>query len=76
MLRLDKALGFAQSGRMLYKLVIKPEVRIDVLQQLQRMNISYATLFPGLDGFARSQGTNLEILGRVGHAMMPGPFDA
>ena len=27
------------------------------------MNINYATLFPGLDGFARSLGTNVTISG-------------
>jgi hypothetical protein len=25
------------------------------------MNINYATLFPGLDGFARSLGTNITV---------------
>ena len=74
---MSKVLQSANRGsRMLHKLVIKPEVRTDILQQLHRMNISYATLFPGLDGFARSLGTNLEILGKVGHPLIPGPFDA
>ena len=27
------------------------------------MNINYATLFPGLDGFARSLGTNVTVSG-------------
>jgi hypothetical protein len=27
------------------------------------MNINYATLFPGLDGFARSLGTNITVSG-------------
>lgn len=31
------------------------------LRALHKMNISYATLFPGLDGFARSLCTNAKI---------------
>ena len=42
--------------RALLKFTISGErwVRRDLLQRLQRINISNATLFPGLDGFARS----------------------
>jgi hypothetical protein len=32
----------------------KPETRIEILHHMLRMNISAATLFPGLQGFARS----------------------
>lgn len=46
---------------LLYKLVIMPDARAELLRELNRMNINYATLFPGLDGFARSLGTNVEI---------------
>ena len=35
--------------------------RAKLLKQLQAMNISEASLFPGLDGFARSIGIDLEI---------------
>ena len=35
--------------------------RAKLLKQLQAMNINEATLFPGLDGFGRSLGINLEI---------------
>jgi len=40
----------------LWKIRIKTSVRSkkDILRNLQRMNINDATLFPGLDGFARS----------------------
>ena len=41
----------------LLKLVIRPQARCEVLRELYRMNISYATLFPGLDGFALSLKT-------------------
>jgi hypothetical protein len=29
-------------------------IRIEILRRLLEMNISYATVFPGLDGFAQS----------------------
>jgi hypothetical protein len=45
----------------LFKLVISPSARRDVLKELHRMNINYATLFPGLDGFARSLKTILTM---------------
>jgi len=45
----------------LYKLLIKPEARRGILRELQRMNINYATLFPGIDGFARSLGTTVTL---------------
>ena len=43
------------------KLAIEQEHRIPMLQELRRMNIHSASLFPGLDGFARSLGVQLEI---------------
>jgi hypothetical protein len=36
------------------KIVLPSEERIRVLTDLRRMNITYASLFPGVDGFARS----------------------
>jgi hypothetical protein len=38
----------------LHKIEVAPEARDDLLRELLTMNISYATLLPGLDGFARS----------------------
>jgi hypothetical protein len=38
----------------LRRLRIKQSLRIEVLRRLYEMNITYATLFPGLDGFAKS----------------------
>jgi hypothetical protein len=45
----------------LFKLVISPGARSEILRELHRMNITYATLFPGLDGFARSLATIVTI---------------
>jgi hypothetical protein len=45
----------------LHKLLIGPKVRAGLLRELDRMNINYATLFPGLDGFARSLGTGVTV---------------
>ena len=46
-----------------FKLCIAPQARSELLRELYRMNINYATLFPGLDGFARSLGTNITVSG-------------
>jgi hypothetical protein len=43
------------------KVLLKRDQRIVFLKELRRMNIHSASLFPGLDGFARSLGINLEI---------------
>ena len=42
------------------KIVIPAEERTRVLTDLRRMNITYASLFPGVDGFAR--GLNHELM--------------
>jgi hypothetical protein len=42
-------------------LVIWPRARLDLLRELHRMNVSHATLFPGLDGFARSLSNVAEL---------------
>jgi hypothetical protein len=44
------------------RIVVSRENRIDFLRELRRMNIHEASLFPGLDGFAKSLGVNLDIL--------------
>jgi FRG domain len=43
------------------KVVIDKEQRIPFLKELRRMNIHSASLFPGLDGFARSLADTLAI---------------
>jgi hypothetical protein len=43
------------------KLIVEQDCRIAMLKELRRMNIHSASLFPGLDGFARSLGIHLEI---------------
>jgi hypothetical protein len=45
----------------LFKLSIAPSARTDMLRELHRMNINFASLFPGLDGFAQSLGTNITV---------------
>jgi hypothetical protein len=44
------------------KFTIPTKYRFDVLEDLRRMNISSASLFPGLDGFARSINADLFLL--------------
>jgi hypothetical protein len=45
----------------LFKLYVAPQARSALMKELYRMNINYGTLFPGLDGFARSPGTNITV---------------
>ncbi|MBY0506530.1 MAG: FRG domain-containing protein [Bryobacteraceae bacterium] len=45
----------------LRKLVLKPQARLELLRELKRMNITGASLFPGLDGFSRGLRINLEL---------------
>jgi hypothetical protein len=47
-------------ARWLYKLLIAPVGRLQLLNELDRMNVSAASLFPGLDGFARSLKTRAQ----------------
>ncbi len=42
----------------LLKIVLSGDMRYEAVNHLQQMNISDATLFPGLDGFARSLKTH------------------
>ncbi len=42
------------------KVVIRADMRTPLLSELRKMNIHSASLFPGLDGFARSLGMDLE----------------
>jgi hypothetical protein len=52
---LQRARSSAGGGQeLLYKLVIEPPAHPHVLRELHRMNVNYASLFPDLDGLARS----------------------
>jgi hypothetical protein len=56
----------------LHKLRLPRKIRTDVLKALAKMNIGRATLFPGLDGFAKSLGVNVETAtarGTISHEM-------
>jgi hypothetical protein len=57
----ESELGDIDPPERLYKLVIAPATRHEILNELHRMNIHYGTFFPGLDGFARSLSTTLTI---------------
>lgn len=45
----------------LRKLILERQVRLDLLRELKRMNITGASLFPGLDGFSRGLKMTLEL---------------
>jgi hypothetical protein len=49
-----------------HKFQIPNSLRLDALAALNKMNINQATLFPGIDGFAQSLGSNVEIATRTG----------
>jgi ribosome recycling factor len=48
-------------GQVVSKVTLKRDRRLVFLKELRRMNIHEASLFPGLDGFARSLGDKLKI---------------
>jgi len=45
----------------MHKITIKDYSRRDMLSELKRMNITHQTLFPGLDGFAKSLEAQLAV---------------
>jgi hypothetical protein len=53
------------SSRPLQKLVLRSQARCDTLKELNRMNISWATLRPGLDGFCEMLCTFAELHSRL-----------
>jgi hypothetical protein len=59
---LHHASGKSDERRWLHKIVIQPEARLELLRMLNSMNVNSATLFPGLDGFARSFRIRAEIM--------------
>jgi hypothetical protein len=52
---------YPQSDGILAKFVLANSVREVGMRELYRMNITYATLFPDLDGLARSLAYELEF---------------
>ena len=50
------------SGDLLMKIVLPASLREQAMRALYRMNITHATLFPDLDGLARSMAYELEVL--------------
>jgi hypothetical protein len=64
---LDKPLDeilrqYGESAPLLKKIVLPLAVREEAMKALYRMNVTNATLFPDLDGLARSIGMELEIV--------------
>lgn len=58
------------SGDFARKFVITPSLRAEILRQLHRANISAASLFPGLEGFARSLREAYDALSDVQSPLM------
>jgi hypothetical protein len=74
-------LGRKEGKNILVRFEIMPQVRAPLLTELDRMNVTEATLFPGLDGFARSLGPSTAFPGRALGGLAerlvggdPGPF--
>jgi hypothetical protein len=64
--RLDQPLdvilrAYGEPGMLLKKIVLSQAMRDEAMKALYRMNITNATLFPDLDGLARSIGMELEV---------------
>ncbi len=61
----DNILALPNSQKNIYKICIPLRIREELILRLHRMNINAESLFPGLDGFARSLWTRLPILSRI-----------
>lgn len=53
---------YSVASPLIKKIVLHYQIREDAMKALYRMNITNATLFPGLDGLARSIGMELEVI--------------
>jgi FRG domain-containing protein len=60
-LPLERILGDADQRDILAKIVLTNVVREEGMRELYRMNITYATLFPDLEGLAKSLAYELEF---------------
>lgn len=58
----DILAGYGRSDALLLQFVLAPQMREEAMRALYRMNVTYATLFPDLEGMARSLGYELEVL--------------
>ncbi len=58
---IEEIVSDADPENILAKIVLTKPVRDVGMRELYRMNITYATLFPDLDGLARSMGYELEF---------------
>jgi hypothetical protein len=47
---------------LLVQLVLDKSVRKEAMKELYRMNITYASLWPDMDGLSRSMNQELEIV--------------
>lgn len=47
---------------LLVQLVLDKSVRLKAMKELYRMNITYASLWPDIDGLSRSMNQELEII--------------
>lgn len=60
---LDEILqGYGGTQELLHQFILSPDMRREAMHALYRMNVTYATLFPDLDGLARSLGYELETI--------------
>jgi hypothetical protein len=58
---IEEMLADRDQENILAKFVMTHQVRETAMRELYRMNITYATLFPDLEGLARSMGYELEF---------------
>lgn len=62
-LTLDEVLShYGPPAALLKKIVLPPHLRERAMHALYRMNITYATVFPDLDGLAHSMAYELEVM--------------
>ncbi len=60
---LDQILqGYGGTQELLHQFILSPAMRAEAMHALYRMNVTYATLFPDLDGLGRSLGYELEAI--------------
>jgi len=60
-LPLDGILSDSDQQNILAKIILSNAVREQGMRELYRMNITYATLFPDLEGLAKSLAYELEF---------------